>query len=280
MTSLIRNRWLPFEEARDYVRRSNIKTQMEWKHKRKNLPAFIPRDPNRFYKDEWVGFADWLGTENIRGQLRKYRVNDSFFSEWSVSMSYILGLWMADGCIRERLRGNGKSFLFSICQHSRDKYILKQILNEMESDYPIYQPKSRPNMSHFEINSKVIFEDILRLGGSPNKSLKVRMPYVPDEYFADFIRGVFDGDGSISVNGITPSSYICSGSLDFIEDLMKSLSRFNIRGKVGNNGNKNNPCHLLRFGAEESRKLGGLMYHENCIMKLERKFAKFDKVRR
>ena len=108
MTNLIRNRWLPFKEARRHVRKTNIKTEMEWKCQRKYLPSFIPRDPHIFYKKEWKGFSDWLGTNNIRGQLRKYKVNDNFFSKWSKDMAYVLGFWWADGYIRERKDGRFK----------------------------------------------------------------------------------------------------------------------------------------------------------------------------
>lgn len=37
-------------------------------------------------------------------------------------------------------------------------------------------------------------------GCLPNKSLTVQLPDVPLEYFPDFIRGLFDGDGSLSFN--------------------------------------------------------------------------------
>ena len=92
----------------------------------------------------------------------------------------------------------------------------------MGSNNPIRTPKSRPDSSHFEINSKMIFEDLLALGGSPNKSKSIRMPKVPKEFIGDFIRGLFDGDGSISINKkckTTKSAYICSGNIDFIYDL-------------------------------------------------------------
>jgi len=228
-------------------------------------------------KKEWRGFSDWLGTNNVRGQLRKYKVNDNFFKKWSKDMSYVLGFWWADGYIRIRNR-KGKyddGYGFGICQNSKDGYILKKILDKMDSNNPICCPQSRLNMSHFEIFSKTIFCDIIKLGGLPNKSLAIRMPKIPSKYFADFVRGLFDGDGSISVDGICPSSYICSGSVLFINDLKEVLQEYGINSKIATNGNNKTPCYLLRFSANDSRKLGRLMYYDKDIIRLERKFNKF-----
>jgi len=283
MKNLIKNRWLPFEEARAFVRNTDIKTEMEWKRERKNLPSFIPREPYILYKREWKEFSDWLGTNNIRGQLRKYKVNDSFFLKWSHDMAYVLGFWWADGFMRERVRKDTKHHYYSIgvCQQTKDKYILEDILSKMNSDIPICVPKSRPNMSHFEIHSKLIFDSIIKLGGCPNKSLKSRMPKIPDKYFIDFIRGLFDGDGSISLYGKhknSPRSYICSGSFLFIQDLEIQMKNWGINGLIRDNGNKkgpNGPCYLLSMGAGETRKLGNLMYYDKNLIKLKRKYDKF-----
>jgi len=58
-------RSLPFEEAREFVRKECIgsrKQYNEW-HKA-NKPKKIPRFPNRAYADEWKGWNDFLGNDN------------------------------------------------------------------------------------------------------------------------------------------------------------------------------------------------------------------------
>lgn len=275
----VNNRWLTFEEARKIVRKTTIKTEMQWKYERKFLPKSIPRDPNKVYREEWRGFSDWLGTKNIRGCLRKYKVNDNFFKTWSHDMAYVLGFWWADGYMRKRIRKNSFVYGFALCQQTKDKYILKNILNAMGSNNPIYTPKSRPSSSHFEINSKIIFDDLIALGGVPNKSKFIRMPSVPHEFIGDFIRGLFDGDGSISINKkykTTKQAYICSGNIDFINDLKTILDNLGINGIVDDNANPNNICYLLRFNVEQIKKLGILMYKDlSTKLKLVRKFKKF-----
>jgi hypothetical protein len=68
------NGFLPFEEARTFVRSLNLKNQKEWNNYRKseNKPNNIPSDPTIAYKKEWLSLGDWLGTYNIAKQ-NKYK---------------------------------------------------------------------------------------------------------------------------------------------------------------------------------------------------------------
>lgn len=66
--------FLPFHEARDFVRSLKIKTQNEWKEwYKKNKPKKIPSNPNATYSNDWVSFGDWLGTGKIGNKNREYR---------------------------------------------------------------------------------------------------------------------------------------------------------------------------------------------------------------
>lgn len=277
-------RFLPFNNALAIVlkgtKKYGIDTERKWQYQKKYgyiRPFNIPYNPQIAYKNSgWVSWSHWLGTDNIRGTLRKYKVNDDFFKKWSVDMAYILGFWWADGYIRERRDRYSFCYGFSICQQTKDKYILENILCKMSSNNPICSPKTRPSMSHFEINSKIIFDDIVKLGGLPRKSKSIRFPNVQKKYVSDFIRGLFDGDGSISLIGNSPHSYICSGSIAFIHDLKNILDGYEINTKIGDNGNRTSPCFLLRFGANDTRKLGRFIYKNiDNKMKLERKYDRF-----
>jgi hypothetical protein len=59
--------WLPFEEARAFVRELGLKSVPGWKswNRTEARPDNIPSAPNDVYKDQgWVGWGDWLGTGN------------------------------------------------------------------------------------------------------------------------------------------------------------------------------------------------------------------------
>jgi len=67
--------FLPFKEARSYVRSKKFKNQDEWRkfaHSDK-LPKNIPTTPERTYENEWKGYGDWLGNARIANQNKKFR---------------------------------------------------------------------------------------------------------------------------------------------------------------------------------------------------------------
>jgi len=59
--------YLPYDQARDFVRKLGLKGQKEWiaYSKSKIKPKNIPSAPYQYYL-EWNGYADWLGTSRIR----------------------------------------------------------------------------------------------------------------------------------------------------------------------------------------------------------------------
>lgn len=61
--------FLPYDEAKEYVRTLNLKGQKEWReYKKKNkIPTNIPLMPEKIYKNEWKGYTDWTG-----GGVKKY----------------------------------------------------------------------------------------------------------------------------------------------------------------------------------------------------------------
>ncbi len=62
---------LSFQEAREFVRNLGFKNTNEWNAYKNNeldgyepIPDNIPKTPNSYYKKEWQGMKDWLGTSN------------------------------------------------------------------------------------------------------------------------------------------------------------------------------------------------------------------------
>ncbi|MGL5692748.1 MAG: LAGLIDADG family homing endonuclease, partial [Peptostreptococcaceae bacterium] len=128
----------------------------------------------------------------------RYTLNEMYFEEInSQQKSYILGLIYADGFI-----GNEKFNNVSITQKEND--VLEKIKKELE-----YTGKIRfGNKGGFEnskpgyvlnFSSKKMTSDLRRIGLYPNKSLTIeKMPEINNDLKRHFLRGYFDGDGSIS----------------------------------------------------------------------------------
>ena len=74
--------WRPFEEAREYIRTLDLKSQTEWNaysagelaHSKGKIPFDIPLNPRGAYKDKgWTSMGDWLGTGTVAPNLKIYR---------------------------------------------------------------------------------------------------------------------------------------------------------------------------------------------------------------
>jgi hypothetical protein len=58
--------WMPFSDARNFVRLLGLRSGLEWNEylKQNKLPRNIPNRPSSVYSNEgWIGIADWLGIE-------------------------------------------------------------------------------------------------------------------------------------------------------------------------------------------------------------------------
>ena len=74
--NLSRFSWLPFEEAREFVRTLGLKNQKEWIYfyKSQSRPLNIPSAPEVVYAGKgWDGIGDWLGTNRIANFNKTYR---------------------------------------------------------------------------------------------------------------------------------------------------------------------------------------------------------------
>lgn len=68
--------WMPFEEAKNYVQKLNLKNAVEWRiYSKKDIkPNNLPANPNTVYfKKGWISWGDFLGTDNYRLGSIKYR---------------------------------------------------------------------------------------------------------------------------------------------------------------------------------------------------------------
>lgn len=162
--------------------------------------------------------------------MRKYNLNENFFSTWSANMAYILGFLVADGNLFDGANQKYRAYRASINLKTTDRHILESFSKIMEYEGPIYDyiPK---NQSQLTINSKTIYQDLFALGLTPRKSLTMGwLENIPEEYMSHYIRGFFDGDGSI-FHIKHPSQtrpYIginFTGTKHYLEGLKKELNK-------------------------------------------------------
>lgn len=120
-----------------------------------------------------------------------YTLNEDYFEVIDTEhKAYWLGFIAADGCITET-----NYFAISL----KDKDILEELKADIEFSGDIYSPKSNQG-TYYRINfsSKKICDDLRKLGITERKSLSYnKLPNIRHGLLRHFIRGYFDGDGTI-----------------------------------------------------------------------------------
>ena len=162
--------------------------------------------------------------------MTKYVYNKNIlFNEDEISY-YILGAFISDGCIKISGKNSYSSTLVS-----KDKDWLEEIKNLFNPNIKLQTPK---NYYKFDINNKEIGDWFIANNCVPRKTLIVKMPLIPSNYEADFIRGIFDGDGCLTIysdkrkSAKDFKSYICGSSFNLLHNIEDVLHKYNIHGKI------------------------------------------------
>lgn len=126
---------------------------------------------------------------------RIYELNQNYFSDIdNDDKAYFLGFISSDGCLYTPNDGRQKILTISI--HQQDEAILKVFQDDLQTTKPIGRLGDMCNLS---ISSDKIVDDIVSLGITQHKKTYGNIiPEIDEKYFFSFIRGMIDGDGTIS----------------------------------------------------------------------------------
>ena len=166
------------------------------------------------------------------GKRDRYPVNENYFSVIdSNEKAYWLGMMYSDGNIIKGNKGiqlqlKDKAHLekFKEALGAKNHKITESLDNRWSKKCYYY---------HFSVKSKKLANDLNNLGCTPNKSLTLeKIPDIPEEFILDFVRGYFDGDGSIHQ---TTSGYRISfvGTQKFLREIQNILQ---VNTKISNQG--------------------------------------------
>ena len=134
---------------------------------------------------------------------RKYNVNDVYFNKIDTEeKAYWLGFLLADGCIHERAGQDRLSLVLGI----KDKNHLEKFKKSLSFEGPIIDYTKKSGLfiglihSHVRITSQLLVNDLAKVGCIPRKTLTLEFPIIKDDLINHFIRGYFDGDGSVFIS--------------------------------------------------------------------------------
>ncbi len=264
---------------------------------------------NSYYDEKYVNFLELsnilniseralsriLKEKNINTALKnKYTVNQSYFDIIdSERKAYWLGFIYADGYV-----GDEKANNIVLSSSTKDIAILESFKKDISYTGNIRKAKNsstsfnqNSNISVINFSSKQIAM-ILREKYNIipyRKEKKFVFPNIPKDLIRHFVRGYFDGDGSVwcgnkNCNVVTANGEIKNYSYQSIKiDIIGNISLCQAFAKeIGINGSisdsKTNYLKYLSVSGKDDIKIMFEYLYKQSTIYLERKFVKFNKI--
>lgn len=199
---------------------------------------------------------------------------------WSSNLAYAIGLFTADGCLQK----NGRHLDFT----SIDKVQVQNFIRCLSMRARISKKYSgKGNLAYrVQFGDVLFYRFLLSIGLTPAKSKTITHVGVPDKYFRDFLRGLFDGDGS-SYDYYDPvfrksfRFYIsfASASPAFVEWLHAKIRKaLPVTGYISRNSKT--PYLQLKFSKKDAQLVARFMYWHPRVFCLKRKHLKIQRATR
>lgn len=217
---------------------------------------------------------------------RIYTLDEHFLDEIDTrEKAYVLGLFFADG------NNSGKEISIGLIEP--DKELLLKIRELFKSNRPLYfdnrkeKWENRNNIYQLSFYSQYLSKQASKHGFVKCKTFKIKFPkHLKQEFYSDFIRGYFDGDGSFSFheysNGkrkMGTMSFSIIGTKSFCKSIQKIIKK-----ETGSNssiyqanGSDVRVKSLQVGGNKQVQKVMNWLY-KNSALYMERKRAKYNGV--
>ena len=204
---------------------------------------------------------------------REYFLDETYFDNIDTpNKAYILGLLYADGC------NCVKFHLISLKLQIDDTEILEKVRKEIKIEKPLHfeskeklrtQGNNHKDVAVLAIYSQHMSDMLTKWGCVESKSLILQFPdFISEELLPHFVRGYFDGDGSISKG--RGCSIDFASSIYFLEVLKKIIKdKFNIDMRLRPSEN-NITYNLIVSKKDECKVILDWMYKDADIY-MERK---------
>lgn len=263
---------------------SRVLDEMDLDHSRGNLTSFNYNYPEDIY-DQKLEESIKEQIENISYSFHnnKYSLNIYYFDNIrDPEVIYTIGFLYADGC------NQTNSVTMSL--EEQDGYILEQMNQNIENKNPI-KFKDLSNKHDFGYTYKNQYSMILYsrriasvlniLGVVPRKSLILEFPkWLHPSMYSHFIRGVFDGDGSVHqfIRQKTAPQYnlTITSTENFCKALVDICAKYlSIRGHIYDVSCHNGITKVFTLtGPNIVQKFMGWMYKDVTIF-LQRKYNRY-----
>lgn len=207
----------------------------------------------------------------IRKKGSKYHFNEDVFEKIdNEDKAYWLGFIYADGCVMKK---KGGSDILSITLKIDDYvqlYNFCDFLNLNNKKVALYRDVCR-----LEVSSNKIVKDLINHGVLYRKTFQLNFPNIDNLLIKHFIRGYFDGDGSITVNDKNVIFKLI-GTENFIKGVqryfMDTLKLTEVKLIIDSN-----MFNYYKNGRKQVTKIMEHLYTDKCT-NLERKYSVANKL--
>lgn len=208
----------------------------------------------------------------------RYFLDEKFFDSFGQRQAYYLGLLYADG---NNYKTNRKNVV-RIALHKKDRDILDKFNSDLKHAKPL---RANRDLLELEISNKYISDKLLDLGLTPRKTFTLEFPkWLDVSLHSHFIRGYFDGGGSIGFYKPGPSSRaskhyktarfsivstdsFCNSVISIFTEKLNITSSLKIRHK-----DRNNNTRTIDIGGNlQVKRLLDFIYN-NAEVYLDRKY--------
>lgn len=212
---------------------------------------------------------------------RKYKLDEHYFDVIDTpNKAYILGFLYADG------NNSMEKQTIKMALEESDINILETIRNELNSEKPlVYVDNSKykrngytsKNQWYLEFHSKHMCEVLNDIGMIPNKSLKLEFPNIQENLYSHFIRGYFDGDGSIYKHCKLNSATLTITSTESFCKKLKEIceKELGIYCGIYDASNHNGITKVFSIGCKNSCKILLDWLYTDAEMYLQRKYDRY-----
>ena len=229
-----------------------------------------------------IPIRDFSHAASLSNQNRAYKKNESYFDTPTSNMAWLIGFLASDGSV------SSSDNAIKIELSSKDKEILEKIKQEVEIENRIkeYTTTTGYDVAELVWSSKRHKDTLAKYSVTPKKTFILQPPYkLPYKYWIDYIRGYFDGDGSVNLihsNG-KPASLrwqLCSATKEILEWVIDYFyNEYNIP-KVNiyfDSSHGKNGLYYFQYSTNSTKQIYKILYTDGSLY-LKRKKDHFDEV--
>lgn len=212
----------------------------------------------------------------------KYNIEESFFNKdnLNANSAYVLGLIASDGWVSAR------DNCICIELQQSDRQILDDINVALKNERPIkdYERSNGYKNSKLYFFSAQMKTDLKEYDIVPNKTYQLESNFIkniPEQYYMDFIRGFFDGDGCITESNGTTKWQLDGASWDTLKSIQTIFKTYGIDMTIIDTTDETctiSRYRLFTYGKTIANHIFQLLYHSKPELYLKRKYEKFQEL--